>query len=283
MINYIDIKDKFASLGITEVGIVSANNKSIKFLNEQSTFGFSKKISCVDDILPGAESIIVYLVPYFSGIIPENLSVYATGEDYHNTCTNISKEISNLLLQGGFKSISYADSGPISERLLAFNAGLGIIGENGFLINKKYGSYTFIGYIITDLELDATTPLSGSCKKCGMCFKSCPGKALSKTYFNEKLCLSYITQKKGKLSQTEENLIKSTGCAWGCDICQKCCPMNENIEKSPLEQFNDNLILCIKNEYLSNKQFKDKYKNRAFSWRGKQVVYRNLSILNDKI
>ena len=57
--------------------------------------------------------------------------------------------------------------------------------------------------------------------------------------------------------------------------------MNKNIKKSPLNEFNKNLILYIKNEYLSNKEFKDKYKNRAFTWRGKSVIYRNLSILDD--
>ena len=269
MITLERIKNKFNDLGITEVGVVSANSEFIEFVKENS------------QIPKDAKSIIVYLVPYYSGIEPENISMYATGEDYHYVCKKISSEVGSLLSEHGYNHISFADSGPLLERKLAYAAGLGIIGDNCFLINEKYGSYTFIGYIITNLELPVSKTTDMSCEKCGACYKSCPGKALSENGFDETKCLSYITQKQGELTEKEKTLIKKTGCIWGCDICQKCCPMNKNIKKSPLDEFNKNLILYIKNEYLSNKEFKDKYKSRAFTWRGKSVIYRNLSILDD--
>lgn len=263
------IKDKFKKHGITEVGVVSASSEYIELVKQNF------------QIPKDAKSIIVYLAPYYNGIEPENISMYATGEDYHYVCKKISSEVGSLLSEQGYNHISFADSGPLLERKLAYAAGLGIIGDNGFLINEKYGSYTFIGYIITDLELPASEPIDKSCERCGACYKSCPGKALSENGFEETKCLSYITQKKGKLTETEKALIKNTGCIWGCDICQKCCPLNKNIEVTPIDEFNKNLILCIKNEYLSNNEFKEKYKNRAFTWRGKPVIYRNLSILDD--
>lgn len=275
------IKEKFNELGITEVGIVSAKSQHIEFTAQKSAFGSKAGFSSIDKILENAKSIIVYLVPYFNGIKPKNISMYAAGEDYHFVCKKISSEIGMLLSEHGHKHISFADSGPLTERKLAYKAGLGIIGDNGFLINKKYGSYTFIGYIITDLALPESEIINKQCKKCGACYKACPGNALSKDGFNENKCLSYITQKKAELTEEEKELIKKTGCIWGCDVCQNACPMNKNVEISPLEEFKKNLILCIKNEYLSNKEFKNKYKNRAFTWRGKSVIYRNLSILDD--
>lgn len=281
MITIEQIKNKFNTLGITEVGVVSAKSKFIEFTDGKSTFSSKGNFTSIFDILDNAKSVIVYLVPYYSGIESENISMYAAGEDYHLVCRRISGEIGFLLTENGYKHVSFADSGPLSERKLAYAAGLGILGDNRFLINEKYGSYTFIGYIITDLELPESKVIDKSCKKCGVCYKACPAGALSKSRINESKCLSYITQKKGSLSEDEKALIKKTGCVWGCDICQKACPMNENIEKSPLDEFNKNLILCIKNEYLSNKEFNEKYKNRAFTWRGKSVIYRNLSILDD--
>ena len=273
MITLEHIKNKFNESGITEIGVVSANDEAIKFVKGEFTHA--------SQILTNAKSIIVYLVPYYSGIVPENISMYAAGQDYHIVCNEISSKIGAILSEHGYNFISYADSGPLAERKLAQAAGLGILGNNGFLINEKYGSYTFISYIITDLDLEQSKPINGVCDGCNLCYKSCPGNALSKNGFEQNKCLSYITQKKGELTQEEKKLIKNTGCIWGCDICQKCCPMNKNIDKSPLEQFNKNLILCIKNEYLSNKEFKEKYNDRAFTWRGKSVVYRNLSILDD--
>ena len=110
----------------------------------------------------------------------------------------------------------------------------------------------------------------------------CPGKALTEEGFNESLCASYLTQKKGDLTQSEKNIIKNSSSAWGCDICQNVCPMNADIQKSPLTEFTEDLILCIKNEYISNREFKRKYADRAFSWRGKSVIDRNLAILDGK-
>ncbi|MBQ7975941.1 MAG: epoxyqueuosine reductase [Clostridia bacterium] len=279
---YEEIKQTFLSLGITETGIIPARDGNKAISTDISDFKWKSPVSSVDDILPGAESIIVFLVPYNSGVNPENLSVYATGRDYHNVCREISEKISAKLTDAGYHSVSFADVGPLSERTLARLAGLGIIGSNKFLINNKYGTYTFIGYIITDCILPVTAETAGECIQCGKCIESCPGGALTSDGFCSDKCVSYITQKKGELTENEIALLKESKSVWGCDICQKVCPMNNGKELTGLKDFRENLILCIKNEYLSNNQFKKKYADRAFSWRGKSVIDRNLSILNDK-
>lgn len=276
-----ELKQLFESINITEMGIVSAKDGDAMINHSISEFSWKKTILSADDVLQNAKSIIVYLVPYNSGALPYNLSLYATGRDYHKVCAEISKKITDKLTDRGFNSVSFADVGPYIERQLAEKAGLGIIGDNGFLINEKYGTYTFIGYIITDCPLVPTKSKKGNCLKCGKCIESCPGNALTSNSFCMDKCISYITQKKGDLTFEEAELIRKGKSAWGCDICQRVCPMNLGKELSPIPDFNENLILCINNEYLSNNQFRKKHSDRAFSWRGKSVIDRNLSILTD--
>lgn len=276
-----EIKELFKSSGITETGTVTAEKGNEFIIRTKSEFSPKRMISSIEEIMEGAKSIIVFLVPYNNGAEPLNLSLYATGRDYHKVCTEISEKISHKLTDSGYKSVSFADAGPLSERRLAQAAGLGIIGDSGFLINEKYGTYTFIGYIITNCPLTPAEPSIGECVKCGKCFTHCPGKALTPTGFCTDKCISFITQKKGSLTEIESELIKKGGSVWGCDICQRVCPMNKGKSLSPLPDFNENLILCINYEYLSNNQFRVKHKDRAFTWRGKSVIDRNLSILTD--
>lgn len=271
----------FNRLGITEYGVVSASNAHDLILKSKSALSPKTTAKCIQDILPDAKSIIVYLLPYNHGIQPQNLSLYATGADYHYVCSQINSEICEYLRKLGESSVAFADNGPLNERLLAKKAGLGIIGNNHFLINKTYGSYTFISYIITSHPLKESTSKEGFCMNCNKCIVACPGGALGKENFNESKCISYLTQKKGQLNDEEIQLIKLGKSAWGCDICQNICPMNKSVKLSSFPHFNENLILCIKNEYLSNRAFKEKHKHRAFSWRGKCVIDRNLSIINE--
>jgi len=124
-------------------------------------------------------------------------------------------------------------------------------------------------------------PLDKSCMNCNKCVDCCPTGALSDWDFTK--CLSEITQKKGELSETEQRLIAENGSAFGCDVCQMVCPMNK-FSVTPLKEFRVDLVTKIKKsdlENLSNKEFRQRYSQRAFSWRGKNVLIRNLDILGD--
>lgn len=235
-------------------------------------------------LMSEAKSIIVCLFPYFTDVPKGNISKYAYGTDYHTVIQNKLSSIKVFLENSGYKAEIHADNSPLNDRYLAYKAGLGFIGENGFLINPTYGSYTFIGYIITDCPLTPDTPLENTCMKCMQCIKSCPGSAISENHrFNHEKCLSYITQKKGELTEEEQSIIKKYGSVWGCDMCQDVCPHNKNVPSSPFEEFTENTISVLEiDESISNKEFKRKYSDRAFSWRGKNVLLRNLKILNEK-
>lgn len=223
---------------------------------------------------------IVALFPYFCGYPDDsNLSIYTHGRDYHKVIFDI---LSKVALELKLKEFDIrVDTGPEIERSLAQDAGLCFPGRNGMAINDKYGSYFFIGYIACMGDYPLDKPLNKTCINCGKCISACPGGAL-KDSFKEERCLSAITQKKGALSPFEEKLIYENRMVFGCDICQKVCPHNKDAEKTPIDEFSKNRILKLKSsdiEGLSNKQFKEKFENRAFSWRGKEILKRNLKII----
>lgn len=228
------------------------------------------------------KSAIVCLFPYYCGDRDGNLSLYARGLDYHSVIKEKLLPVCEYIkgLAPDTKCEIFADIGPEIDRDLAYKAGLGFYGKNRMLINDDFGSYFFIGYILTDLPLDADKPLDKNCMGCNKCVESCIGGALSDGFCLEK-CASHISQKKGDLTESEIAIIKKTGLIWGCDTCQRVCPHN-NITPHPMKEFSEDMIDTLKREdieNLSNKEFLSKYKNRAFSWRGKNVLLRNIDIL----
>lgn len=234
-------------------------------------------------LMPEAKSIIVCLFPYYAGSEPSNISKYARGEDYHIVINKRLSPIKEFLENNGYCARIYADNSPLNDRYLAYKAGLGFIGRNGFLINPLYGTYTFIGYIITSCPLKSDTPSEQSCMNCMRCIQSCPGHALSAEHkFDFNKCLSFITQKKGELTQSEMTLMKKYASVWGCDVCQDVCPHNKNAAVSDICEFVHGLIHTLDiDENISNKEFKRRYSNRAFAWRGKNVILRNLKALKN--
>lgn len=219
---------------------------------------------------------VVCLFPYYIKINENRtISRYAVSIDYHKTIAKHLNKIADFIREKGYSAMCFADIGDVVDRKYAFNAGLGFFGENGMLINEKYGSYTFIGYVKTDMYLSEDKPILKKCKKCGKCKTACPGN------MEKGVCASEISQRRGSLSAEEEDVLIKSGLIWGCDICQEVCPHNKDIEETPLADFRENLILSPdigEIEALSNKQFSEKYKDRAFSWRGKQPLIRNWKI-----
>lgn len=221
------------------------------------------------------KSIIVCLFPYYVGEYEKNLSRYAIIPDYHTIALEILNDISNNLksLYPENSFVPFVDSSPIREVAAAYNAGLGKIGENGLLINYDYGSFVFIGEIVTDLILTPDSPVNESCLNCKKCEKSCPGGAIKNGKVDKEKCLSHITQKKGELTPWETSLVKSGGLVWGCDVCSDVCPLNQNPKLTPIKAFFNNIIPCYDGDFSPE---------RAYAWRPKSVIERNLLIIKEK-
>lgn len=224
------------------------------------------------------KSVIVACFPYLldeESYRNRNISKYAVVEDYHNVALNrletaISK-LRELYPKNNFAA--FADNSPIPEVKAACLAGLGVRGMNSLLITEKYGSYVFIGEIVTDLQLEAADKDEKSCIKCGRCLIKCPSGALCEKGFQKELCLSEITQKKSELSEKEKQLMLECGCVWGCDICQDVCPMNKNAAKTEIEEFLSSPVAHI--------SLGCSLEGRAYEWRGRRVIERNI-YLNQK-
>jgi len=157
-------------------------------------------------------------------------------------------------------------------------AGLGILGENGLLINEKYGSYVFISEIITDLPVSEISERAlckiSVCEGCGACKVACPtGKLLGNGE-----CLSDLTQKRGEIDENTSKLMRKINTVWGCDECQRVCPHNFNKEKTPIADFYLDRIELLTTDDILNMS-KAEFSTRAFSWRGKNTVLRNLKEL----
>lgn len=233
------------------------------------------------------KSAIVCLFPYYiehSG--PSNLSRYTWGTDYHLVINEyLEKLIEKLQKMNTSAQFSiHCDTSPLADRYMAYLAGLGFYGKNNCFISPKWGSYVMIGTILTTLEFEPNTPLGQSCMGCNRCITACLGQCLGHDEFKYDTCKSYLTQKKGDLTNEEETIIGKTPLVFGCDVCQEVCPHNQSIPATPIPKFQhvEPYIDINEIETLTNKEFKAKYGHRAFSWRGKKILIRNQNIIEGK-
>ena len=224
-------------------------------------------------------SAIIYLIPYYVND-GENMSAYSTSRDYHSYIQTLSASLITELsrLFPGYSFRGFGDHSPIDERSAALECSLGILGENGLLINEKYGTYVFIGDILTDVPPDMLGAVPKAeisyCEGCGACARACATGILSG---EGTACLSEITQRKGILTEEEVELMRKHNTVWGCDICQRVCPHNRG-EVTPIEFFHEDRIDLLTKDKI-NSMSDEEFKARAFAWRGKAVVQRNLDYL----
>ena len=238
-------------------------------------------------IFSDCKSIIVIGISYnnnFNGRVDYKLkgilSKSTWGIDYHTVLSaKMEKLIEEIRKIKNFKSKAVVDTGPLVERELAKKAGIGYYGKNCSIINDIYGSFIFIGYVLTDLDIKTDyTQLQERCGDCRLCIEACPTGALENSYkFNPKKCISYLTQTRNKIPYELRN--KMGNKIYGCDTCQLICPKNKGINLGSHEEFipketrgymDIEEILSI-----SNREFINRYGSMAGSWRGKNILKRN--------
>lgn len=279
------VKQFAASLGLNCVGIAPASLPQPPHADQALcplAAGTGAERYEPQRLLPSCRSVIVILFPYYTAASPKaNLSLYCQSLDYHSIVQTYLARIT-AYLQEHFpdsEHCSIIDTSPLDDRWMAYQAGLGFFGDNRCLINDTYGSYVFIGSILTSLPFEPDAPLSKECLHCGACRSACPGHCFSGSIYDYSRCKSYITQKKGSLTLPEIHCLKKTPLIFGCDVCQDSCPHNARIQPTPLPEFYQHRLLQLRRtdiESLSNKQFQQAFGNRAFAWRGKKVLLRNM-------
>lgn len=226
-------------------------------------------------------SVLLFLLPYYTGDTV-NLSRYAASLDYHLIIREITDGLISVMREhfpeGNY--IGYGDHSPIDECNAALIGGLGLLGDNGLVINEEYGSYIFIADVVSDISpsvLGAAAPMEiKRCHHCGACGRHCPTGILRGEGED---CLSAITQRKGELTDGEVDLMRKYNTVWGCDECQSYCPYNREPKMTPIKFFSRDRIESLSTELLASMD-KEAFSKRAFAWRGRKTVQRNLEYLN---
>ena len=288
------------SLNIEYVGIAPKGPygnlaEILKKRREQNQYTEFEEVSIAKRIEPrltmeDVESIIVCLFPYSMDQDKKgNLAKYTYALDYHTLIKEKLKKIGQFLEAKipEFHYQPFVDTGPLVDRYIAYLAGIGFYGVNGHIICNKYGSYVVIGYLLTNYPFPIDEPLGESCMQCGRCRECCPGKAiLPNDTIDPRRCRSYVTQKKGELTLEEIAVIQQDTLIFGCDICQDVCPHNQKIATTVMSEFREKIVSELSYEELStvsNKEFMRRYKDRAFSWRGRKLLLRNFEYIKNRL
>lgn len=198
-------------------------------------------------LLPGARSILCGAVRYRRadgweprrpGSLPDSavgpsprgrVAQYARGRDYHRVLRRLFDELLRQLRAEWpepFEARVLVDTGPVLERELAAQAGLGWIGRNTCLLNATHGSYLLLGEAVLTVELEPDAPIAERCGRCTRCIAACPTGALrGPGELDARRCLAYLTiEHRGPIS--EEFHSAQGNWVYGCDICQQVCPYN---------------------------------------------------------
>ncbi|WP_017301494.1 tRNA epoxyqueuosine(34) reductase QueG [Nodosilinea nodulosa] len=186
-------------------------------------------------VLPGARSLICvalnYYTPHAHSKEPHHgkISRYAWGRDYHRILHRRLKALAGWITDAGHGAVRYyADTGPVQDKAWAEQAGLGWVAKNGNLITRQYGSWVFLGELITTLALTPNSPHTAHCGTCTRCLEACPTGAITQPYVvDANRCIAYHTIE--NRAETLPPAIAPHLQNWvaGCDICQDVCPWNQ--------------------------------------------------------
>ncbi len=240
------IQQKALEVGFHKVGIAAAETPiqaAVGHLQAWLEQGFqadmgwmaNPKRRDIHQVMPEARSLICVALNYYAPVSrPEGsqyakISRYGWGRDYHKVLHKKLKEFATWLQTEGGDSVRYyADTGPVQDKVWAQQAGLGWIGKNGNLITREYGSWVFLGEILTALELVPDRPHTNHCGTCTRCMEACPTGAIPQPYVvDANRCIAYHTIENRAETLPDAIAPNLQGWVAGCDICQDVCPWNQ--------------------------------------------------------
>ncbi|MEX2463449.1 MAG: tRNA epoxyqueuosine(34) reductase QueG [Balneolaceae bacterium] len=198
---------------------------------------FDKRIDPTK-LVPGAKSVVSVIMSYR---FKENeqfdlnsggpkIAKYARGRDYHKVFKSRLKKLFFYTkeLIGDLDGRFFVDSAPVMDKAWVQRSGLGWIGKNGNMLNKRHGSWFLIGEMILDVPFVYDSPVTDHCGSCTACIDACPTHAIHEPYrIDSNRCISYLTiELKERIPEHLQN--QTAGWMFGCDICQDVCPWNRN-------------------------------------------------------
>jgi epoxyqueuosine reductase len=240
------IRDRLTQAGFHKIGIArisdwephSPNLESWLANGNHATMDWMQapKRQDITQVMPDAQSIISVALNYYTDQTrptgPEygKISRYGWGRDYHKVLHKKLKATAQWMeTQFETRTRYYADTGPIQDKLWAERAGLGWIAKNSNLITTDYGSWVFLGEILTAIPLPPDKPHTQHCGTCTRCIDACPTDAITPFTIDANRCIAYHTiENRG---ETIPKDIPLHGWVAGCDICQDVCPWNQRFAK----------------------------------------------------
>ncbi len=224
--------------------------------------------------LPGCKSIIAIAVNYYTPQLHFNfpnfpkISRYAWGRDYHKVLCKILGKIQDSIAGSakdkGTQEAEFriaVDSGPFRDKIWAFRAGLGWIGKNSLLVTREFGSWVFLGALLTTVEFEGEydREQSSQCGKCRICIDKCPTSAIrNDCEIDSRACISYLTiEHMGNLPDRYKESLN--GWVFGCDTCQDVCPWNRFAKPTRHKDFHPREGLVVPDLQLLSKLSEDEF------------------------
>jgi len=244
-------------------------------------------------LVENARSVIVVLQNYHtrkeqSDPFAPIVSKYAFGRDYHKL---MRKKLQNLFaslkeISGSASGRVFVDSAPVLERALGRLAGVGWIGKNSMLLTRKFGSFFFIGSVITDVEFEYDSPINEYCGDCTKCIDACPtGAIVAGKIVDSNKCISYQTIENKTDSIPGSMKTQFMNRVFGCDICQDVCPWNHNAHEhdEPGLKENSTILALRKDEWfgMNEESFEKLFTGSAVKRAKYSGLRRNLDFLQD--
>lgn len=241
-------------------------------------------------LLPGAQSVIALAMTYAKPDASEGAGTplpqegrvarYTYGPDYHRTIMKRLDSFTRYLeaLCPGSASRALVDTGPLLERAIAQQAGIGFVGKNTMLITKALGSWVFLASVVTTVELPVDQPDDRSCGDCRLCMDACPTQAITEPYrLDARLCIAYLTIENRQA--IPEVLRKKMGpWVFGCDICQEVCPHNSG--RTPAaKSLSLREVLSLKTEA----EFAERFSGSAMTRSGLKGLLRNACVASAQL
>lgn len=291
------------SIGIDKIGFTSAASfPDLKQrLKIQQQLGYASGFEEPDidkrtepiRLLEGAESIISIAIAYPSKMkdAPQSKrgarrGIFARaswGMDYHTVLREKLAKLEAFILLHlpDARLRSMVDTGELSDRAVAERAGVGWSAKNCSIITPEFGSYVYLGEMLTNIPFEPSVPMEDQCGDCRLCLDICPtGALIEGGQLNAKRCIAFITQTKTMVP--EEFRAKIGNRVYGCDTCQTVCPKNKgkhfahHAEFTPDPELVKPLLLPLLEH--SNRTFKETYGHMSGAWRGKNPIQRNAII-----
>jgi len=288
------------SIGVDKIGFTTAApfTELKNRLRRQQELGFQSGFEESDiekrteplQLLEDAESIVAIAVAYPSrmkdapvGKKGARRGIFCRaswGVDYHTALRQrlallaawLEERVSNVRIE------SMVDTGALVDRAVAERAGIGWSGKNCSIITPEFGSYVYLGELVTNIPFAPDKPMEDECGDCRLCLDVCPtGALIEGGQLNSQRCIAFLTQTKGYLPDEFRSHIGNR--LYGCDTCQTVCPKNKGKINWIHEEFKPDPELAkplLKPLLtISNREFKEKFGHVSGSWRGKKPIQRN--------